>query len=339
MEPTPFGRYRLMEWLGRSGMGQVWRAFDAETNRVVAVKVLPPEAGDDPSVTPAEGSGVIDGQRYVDLGPIEAVDLHAVLDSGPPAPAWTPVSRPPQYGHPQPPWPPQPGPPPRRRRTGLLIPVGVLATVILVAIAATVGFLVIRGAKESAVAGDDGPGGPTAIRVTSDELIQKPGTTEPKVVLALYEDFLCPHCRSFEEQFGATITELIEDGSVAADYYFVAILDSPSRGNYSSRAGAAAYCVADESVDAFRRFHAALYAQQPSEVGETMPTNADLIEKARQSGADVADCVNSGKYLPMVEKMVTATAIDSTPTVRINGADYTPTTPEALADEVRGLAG
>jgi protein-disulfide isomerase len=28
---------------------------------------------------------------------------------------------------------------------------------------------------------------------------------------------------------------------------------------------AAAYWVADESIDAFRRFHAALYAQQPEE--------------------------------------------------------------------------
>lgn len=28
---------------------------------------------------------------------------------------------------------------------------------------------------------------------------------------------------------------------------------------------AAAHCVADESIDAFRRFHAALYAQQPEE--------------------------------------------------------------------------
>ena len=32
---------------------------------------------------------------------------------------------------------------------------------------------------------------------------------------------------------------------------------------------AAAYCVADESIDAFRRFHAALYAQQPLVLGPT----------------------------------------------------------------------
>jgi hypothetical protein len=48
-EGTPFGRYRLIELLGRGGMGDVWRPFDTETQRVVAVKVLPPNLVDDPA--------------------------------------------------------------------------------------------------------------------------------------------------------------------------------------------------------------------------------------------------------------------------------------------------
>jgi protein-disulfide isomerase len=123
----------------------------------------------------------------------------------------------------------------------------------------------------------------------------------------------------------------------------VAILDSQRNQNYSSRAGAAALCVADESIDAYRRFHTALYSQgiQPDERGSSFPDNAKLIELAREAGVvgKVPDCINSGKYLSKVTGEAAAAHVNATPTIKINGDDYEPSTPDALVSKIKSLVG
>lgn len=99
MDATPFGHYRLQKLIGRGGMGEVYQAYDTKTDRIVALKVLPPNmatdetfqqrfrresqaaAGlNDPHVVPIHRFGEIDGRLYLDMRLIDGSNLGTILE-------------------------------------------------------------------------------------------------------------------------------------------------------------------------------------------------------------------------------------------------------------------
>jgi serine/threonine-protein kinase len=104
---TQIGPYKLRRLLGKGGMGEVYEAEDTVKDRVVALKLLPQSAANDPvfrkrlqreahsagrlqepHVVPIHDYGEIDGLLYVDMRMIDGQDLRAMLKAyGPLTPA------------------------------------------------------------------------------------------------------------------------------------------------------------------------------------------------------------------------------------------------------------
>jgi serine/threonine protein kinase len=98
MDEIAFGRYRLIEVIGRGGMGTVYRAQDTMIDREVAIKVLPTELASEPGyrerfrreahtaarlaephIVPIYDTGEIDGRLYLVMPVVDGVDLTTVL--------------------------------------------------------------------------------------------------------------------------------------------------------------------------------------------------------------------------------------------------------------------
>jgi protein-disulfide isomerase len=188
--------------------------------------------------------------------------------------------------------------------------VGVVVVVVL-AVAVVVG-LVIYNNQKNATEGKDiqaarpdssqqsDATGPTATR---DGGVVTVGSADAKVTLDVYEDFLCPACRSFEETYGSAIEKHVADGTVQVRYHMLPMLNERSDPpGYSMDSANAGLCAADAGK--FPEFHKSLFNDQPEEGsrGWDRQQLAKLGANLGITDAKFKSCVVDGTYDDLVQE-------------------------------------
>lgn len=154
--------------------------------------------------------------------------------------------------------------------------------------------------------------------------------------IQIWLDYQCPYCDQFETTNDDQIKQWLSDGSATLEIHPVAILDSAQNKQYSTRAAAAASCVANAQPDKFWDINSALFAKQPDEQTGGGLSNSEILSIFKDAGVDskaVTDCVNQQTFADFVTNMTTdatknaqlknpTTGGFGTPTVFVNGERY-----------------
>jgi protein-disulfide isomerase len=147
------------------------------------------------------------------------------------------------------------------------------------------------------------------------------GEAEAPVKLAIFEDFKCPACKSFEEIVWPKLErEYINAGKVQAFFIYQQIIPD------STIAGVASECVFEQNPELFWDYKTIVYRSQGNEA-QNWATQARMVELARTYVPDIntdelETCVSENRYEDRIKadkEMGEAIGVTGTPTLFING--------------------
>ncbi|MGI9157612.1 MAG: DsbA family protein [Marmoricola sp.] len=157
-----------------------------------------------------------------------------------------------------------------------------------------------------------------------------------KYRVVVYEDFLCPYCRQFEQATRDFLRQDAAEGKVLVEYRPFHLLQDP----YSTRALNAWSAVLQKGTPAQAlKFHDLLYDNQPYENASTKPDNAKLKALAKQAGVTDASVLNAfdtadTSFFTAVQTAAKKANVTGTPTILVNGK---PLTGSSVDDEAANL--
>jgi protein-disulfide isomerase len=208
----------------------------------------------------------------------------------------------------------------RRRRN--LLTTGVVVLVLLVVVGVGIAVSASRSSTSGPVLQPKDAvttGAPVAV---GGMLIGNPAAP---VTMDAYEDFTCPICGEFEKADGASLTTLIQNGTVKVRYHMMSFIDDHNGGTYSHRS-ANAFAAADTYAGPMQALalHAALYANQPDEssaAGLTDSKITDLASSAGITSQQFVDAVTKNSFKGWVGTVAddaSKAGVTGTPTIFLN---------------------
>jgi protein-disulfide isomerase len=209
-----------------------------------------------------------------------------------------------------------------KRRRGAITAAVVVVVLLVIAGA---GYAVKAAMDNSADDPTRSPKGLTADNGVSLTATDLGGTAKPDAVkVTMFEDFACPHCKSFEEEAGSWIDEQVKAGAIDVEFRPVSFIS----GDFSPQAMGSAMCVFEEGGSkAYRDYAEQLFANQPTE-GDNID-EADFVDMAKDVGAPgAADCIKGKPFRDWVDESTKkifdqpdseGKKLSGTPTVWVDG--------------------
>lgn len=142
-------------------------------------------------------------------------------------------------------------------------------------------------------------------------------------IVDVYVDFMCSHCKTFEEAEGEALQRLVSDGTITLRVHPLTFMDRVSQGSrFSSRAASAMYAIAAADPGNAYAFLRGMYAQQPQ--GNTAGwTNDQIVAIAEAAGVRMADGlrddIRSARYLKYAQAQKLPDGATGTPTLMVDG--------------------
>ncbi|MEN3583555.1 thioredoxin domain-containing protein [Streptomyces sp. ZYX-F-203] len=228
-----------------------------------------------------------------------------------------------------------------KRRRGLIVGAAVVGVM---------GLAAVIGVIAAGAGGDGESSGPVVVPSGAqgeDGLAIPVGRDSAGSTLTVWEDFRCPACKVFEQNYSPVIHELTEAGQLKVEYHLATLIDGNMGGTGSANAANAAACAQDAGK--FVPYHDVLFENQPPETDDAYAQDAKLFELAgKVDGLDTQafrECVEEGTHDAWVERSNAAFQdgnFSGTPTVLLDGTDIyqdrgmTPDKLKEMVEEANG---